>query len=91
MEGNESIEKKYRSEELPHPTGGARKDLPQQEFNELEEDEKVTADFEDPYADDAKTTTGGPYYAFFAALIVMSLMLAIWLFAALYFGRWELI
>lgn len=46
---------------------------------------------EDPYAENANTTQGGAYFAFFAALIVMALMLAVWLFSALYFGRWSLI
>lgn len=59
---------------------------------EEEEEYEPKGDYpEDPYAEDANTTSGEPYFAFFAALIVMALMLAVWLFSALYFGRWNLI
>lgn len=94
MEENESFGKavkRKRSEETPTPTGDVGVDLPQKEGREDYEDKMAAESFDDPYAEDANTTGGSPYFAFFAAMIVMSLMLAIWFFAALYFGRWTLI
>ncbi|AKA48861.1 hypothetical protein IX51_06815 [uncultured archaeon] len=87
MENNENMKKKMET-----PVKEPTTPKPEEKyFEEEEEYEEAKEPVDDPYIEDAGTTKGGPYFAFFAALIVMSLMLAVWLFSALYFGRWNLI
>ncbi len=86
MESDESKKK------MEIPAGGQTAPGRNQEYvDEDEEYEEAPLPFDDPYIKDAGTTKGSPYFAFFAALIVMALMLAVWLFSAIYFGRWSLI
>lgn len=94
MESNAKANRKIRhraveSEISTEITNGGDTQVEYDEEEEYEEKKTVPSD-NDPFVEEGKTTGGEPYFAFFAALILMSLMLAVWLFSALYFGRWFL-
>lgn len=94
MENNEKTKASQNEEKVggTTPTEEIKRSEKDLTYNDEEEEYVPERNIPpDPYAEDGNTTQGGPYFAFFAALIVMALMLAVWLFSALYFGRWDLI